>query len=130
MRSRWRSAEPRSVLLDVGIASAVAAIAAVALSAATPAASAAAADDAQLAEGRALFTAGAMPPCAICHTLKDAGATGSVGPVLDELRPDEERVAAAVRGGIGAMPSFAGSLTEAQIRAVARYVAKASGGVP
>ena len=83
--------------------------------------------DAQLAEGRALFVGGATPPCAICHTLKDAGATGSVGPALDEVRPDEERVAAAVRGGIGAMPSFADSLTDAQIRALARYVAKVSG---
>jgi sulfite dehydrogenase len=88
----------------------------------------AAAGDAQFAEGRALFIGGATPPCAICHTLKEAGATGNVGPVLDEVRPDEDRVAAAVRGGIGAMPSFAGSLTDAQIRAVARYVAKASGG--
>ena len=88
----------------------------------------AAAGDAQFAEGRALFLGGATPACAICHTLKEAGATGNVGPALDELRPDEERVAAAVRGGIGAMPSFAGSLTDAQIRALARYVAKASGG--
>jgi sulfite dehydrogenase len=92
--------------------------------------SATAADDPQMAEGRALFTGGAMPPCAICHTLKDAGATGAVGPVLDDLRPDEARVAAAVRGGIGAMPSFAGSLSDAQIRALAHYVAKASGGSP
>jgi sulfite dehydrogenase len=92
------------------------------------AASAPGGDDAQLGEGRALFTGGATPPCAICHTLKDAGATGSVGPSLDEVRPDEERVRAAVRGGIGAMPSFAATLTDAQIRAVARYVARASGG--
>jgi cytochrome c6 len=92
------------------------------------AAAQAAAGDAQFAQGRALFISGATPPCAICHTLKEAGATGNVGPVLDEVRPDEDRVAAAVRGGIGAMPSFAGSLTDAQIRAVARYVAKASGG--
>ena len=76
----------------------------------------------------ALFIGGTTPPCAICHTLKDAGATGAVGPVLDELRPDEERVVAAVRGGIGAMPSFAATLSDAQIRALARYVAKASGG--
>jgi sulfite dehydrogenase len=87
----------------------------------------AAGGDAQLAEGRALFVGGATPPCALCHTLKDAGATGSVGPVLDEVKPDEDRVAAAVRGGIGAMPSFATSLSDAQIRAIARYVAKASG---
>jgi sulfite dehydrogenase len=92
------------------------------------AAAQAAGGDAQLAAGRALFVGGATPACAICHTLKEAGATGNVGPVLDELQPDEDRVAAAVRGGIGAMPSFSGSLTEAQIRALARYVAKASGG--
>jgi len=90
----------------------------------------AAAGDAQFAEGRALFLSGATPPCAICHTLKEAGATGNVGPALDEVRPDENRVAAAVRGGIGAMPSFAGSLSDAQIRALARYVSKASGGAP
>ena len=84
----------------------------------------------QLAEGRALFTSGATPPCAICHTLKEAGAAGAVGPSLDELKPDETRVATAVRGGIGAMPSFATTLSDAQIRALARYVAKASGGAP
>jgi cytochrome c6 len=94
------------------------------------ASAAAAGDDAQFAQGRALFTGGAAPPCAVCHTLKEAGATGTVGPSLDELRPDEARVAAAVRGGIGAMPSFAASLSEAQIRAVAHYVAKASSGAP
>jgi len=88
----------------------------------------AAAGDAQFAEGRALFLGGATPPCAVCHTLKEAGATGNVGPVLDEVQPDEARVAAAVRGGIGAMPSFAGSLSDAQIRALARYVSKATGG--
>jgi mono/diheme cytochrome c family protein len=86
------------------------------------------AGDAQFAEGRAHFLGGATPPCAICHTLKEAGATGNVGPVLDDVQPDEARVAAAVRGGIGVMPSFAGSLSDAQIRALARYVSKATGG--
>jgi sulfite dehydrogenase len=88
----------------------------------------AAVGDAQFAEGRALFLGGATPACAICHTLKEAGATGNVGPVLDDVQPDEARVAAAVRGGIGVMPSFAGSLSDAQIRALARYVSKATGG--
>ncbi len=116
--------EVRRVLARAGVA--VAAIVCLApILAATPAS---VSSDAQLGEGRSLFIGGATPPCAICHTLKDAGATGSVGPVLDELRPDEDRVAAAIRGGIGAMPSFAGSLTDAQIRALARYVATASGG--
>ena len=88
-----------------------------------------AADDAaQLAQGKALFTKGATPPCAVCHTLSDAGATGSIGPVLDELKPDVGRVLAALRNGIGVMPSFKSSLDDAQMRALARYVASASGG--
>jgi cytochrome c6 len=125
MRSRSPSPEQRRFRSSsIGAAAAALALVAAASMSAT------AADDAQMAEGRALFTSGAMPPCAVCHTLKDAGATGAVGPVLDDLRPDEARVAAAVRGGIGAMPSFAGSLSEAQIRALAHYVAKASGASP
>jgi len=93
------------------------------------ASSAQAADDAAtLAAGKALFSGGATPPCALCHTLKDAGAAGAVGPVLDELQPDAERVATALRNGIGAMPSYKATLREEQILALARYVAKASGG--
>lgn len=88
-----------------------------------------AADDAAtLAAGKALFTGGATPPCALCHTLKDAGTTGAIGPPLDELQPDADRVATALRNGIGAMPSYKATLKEDQIRALARYVSKASGG--
>lgn len=119
-------AEPRRFCAGRGIAAIVVAL--VFSAPISGPASAAAGDDPQLVEGRVLFTGGATPPCAICHTLKDAAATGMVGPSLDELRPDEDRVVTAVRGGIGAMPSFAASLTETQIRALARYVAKASGG--
>lgn len=75
--------------------------------------------------GRQLFTAGAQPACALCHTLKEAGAEGAIGPSLDELKPDAERVAKAVRNGIGQMPAFT-TLTEAQIQAIARYVAAAA----
>lgn len=106
----------------------MAALLGLAAAAAPSAGPAAESGDAQMAEGRALFLGGTTPACALCHTLKDAGATGSVGPVLDDVQPNEERVAAAVRGGIGAMPSFAGSLSDAQIRALAHYVAKATGG--
>lgn len=84
-------------------------------------------DAARLAEGRKLFTEGAVPPCALCHTLKDAGAEGAIGPALDELKPDAARVATALRNGIGQMPSYQGTLSAAQIEAVAAYVAKASG---
>jgi cytochrome c6 len=75
-------------------------------------------------EGRRLFT-GLTPACALCHTLKDAGATGAVGPSLDELRPDRERVVKALRNGVGQMPPFA-HLTDAQVQALARYVEAAT----
>ena len=83
-----------------------------------------AADD--LALGKQLFTQ-ATPACAVCHTLKDAGSEGAVGPVLDELKPDATRVANALRNGLGNMPAYKATLTEAQIQALANYVAKASG---
>lgn len=81
---------------------------------------------AELALGKALFTKGAVPACAVCHTLKDAGTAGEIGPVLDELKPSPERVMTALRNGVGVMPSYRDSLTDAQIRAIARYVSTAS----
>lgn len=76
-------------------------------------------------EGRKLFT-GVTPACALCHTLKDAGATGAVGPSLDELKPDAARVVKALKNGIGQMPAFP-QLTEAQVQALARYVEQVAG---
>jgi mono/diheme cytochrome c family protein len=75
--------------------------------------------------GRKVFTEIAQPSCAICHTLQAAGAAGTVGPSLDELKPDKPRVLEAVRKGVGVMPPFADKLTPEQIEAVADYVAKA-----
>ena len=75
-------------------------------------------------EGRRLFTS-LTPPCALCHALKDAGATGAIGPSLDELKPDRERVLKALRTGIGQMPAF-GHLTQAQMEALASYVEQAT----
>lgn len=87
------------------------------------------ADDAAQRElGKQLFTTGAVPACAVCHTLQDAGTEGTIGPVLDELKPDAARVAAALRGGLGVMPSYGESLSAEQIEAIARYVSFASGG--
>ena len=85
-----------------------------------------AADD-PLARAKELFTRDASPPCAMCHTLKDAGASGQIGPSLDELKPNEQRVTTAVRNGIGVMPPYP-SLSQADVQALARYVARASGG--
>lgn len=78
--------------------------------------------------GREVFNEIAQPPCALCHTLEAAGATGTVGPSLDELAPDRQRVMATVRDGIGVMPSFEGKLTAEQIEAVADFVAGATRG--
>ncbi len=82
-----------------------------------------AADDAKLKLGREIFLKAAEPQCAICHTLADAASVGKVGPNLNDLAPDEARVAAAVTGGIGVMPAFSDTLTPDQIAAVAYYVA-------
>ena len=77
--------------------------------------------------GRKVFTQIAQPSCTICHTLKDAGAKGTIGPVLDELKPDAPRVATAVVKGVGVMPPYEGKLTPEQIKAVAAYVSGAAG---
>ena len=73
--------------------------------------------------GKAVFTAN----CATCHTLKDAGATGTVGPNLDGLKPSEARVARQVKTGGAIMPSFASKLSAAQIQEVAKYVSSVAG---
>lgn len=73
--------------------------------------------------GKQIFQAS----CGACHTLADAGATGTVGPNLDEARPSQALAIDRVTNGKGAMPSFKDQLSEAQIRAVAAYVASAAG---
>jgi len=66
--------------------------------------------------------------CGGCHTLAAAGTTGKVGPNLDALRPSSSAVAEQVTSGGGGMPSFASSLTSAQIRALAAWVSTSAGG--
>ncbi len=46
--------------------------------------------------------------------------------MLDELKPNAERVAAAVTNGIGIMPAYEG-LSKEQIDAVALYVSTVAG---
>jgi mono/diheme cytochrome c family protein len=60
--------------------------------------------------------------CATCHTLKAAGATGTVGPDLDQLKPADATVVHQVTVGGGVMPSFKSQLTPAQIQDVAAFV--------
>jgi len=68
--------------------------------------------------------------CASCHTLKDAGATGTIGPNLDQSKPSYRRATARVTLGKSPMPSFKGQLTPQQIADVASYVVTATGGTP
>jgi mono/diheme cytochrome c family protein len=68
--------------------------------------------------------------CKGCHTLKDEGATGTVGPNLDTAKPDYRLATARVTLGKGVMPSFKGQLSTQQIADVASYVVKATGGTP
>jgi cytochrome c553 len=65
--------------------------------------------------------------CVSCHTLADAGATGTVGPNLDEAKPDEALVTDRVTNGAGAMPAFEGQLSEQQIADVSAYVSSVAG---
>jgi mono/diheme cytochrome c family protein len=76
------------------------------------------------ASGKQVFTSAG---CSGCHTLKDAGATGNVGPNLDQLKPSKATVAHQVEVGGGAMPAFKGKLSDAQIQAVAAYVSSVAG---
>jgi mono/diheme cytochrome c family protein len=65
--------------------------------------------------------------CGSCHTLKAAATTGTAGPNLDLLKPPFDRAKAQVIKGGGIMPAFKGVLTDAQIEAVAKYVAEHAG---
>ena len=73
--------------------------------------------------GKDIFTAN----CGSCHTLADAGTSGTVGPNLDQLKPSFEIAQHQVINGGGAMPAFKGTLTPAQITAVAKYVSSVAG---
>ena len=76
------------------------------------------------ASGKDVFTSS----CGGCHTLADAGTSGASGPNLDDAAPDAATVKAYVRGGGGGMPSFGDKLSNAEIDAVAAYVASVAGG--
>ena len=74
--------------------------------------------------GKKLFAESANPPCAVCHTLEDAEASGALGPNLDTLKPTTQRVSSALKNGVGIMPSYAETLTDAQIDDLAQYLSE------
>jgi mono/diheme cytochrome c family protein len=65
--------------------------------------------------------------CGGCHTLADAGTKGTQGPNLDLLKPPFDVAKHQVEVGGGIMPAFKGTLTDAQITAVAKYVSSVAG---
>lgn len=75
--------------------------------------------------GKVVFTA---KGCGACHVLSDAGATGTIGPNLDEKKPGLGLAVDRVVNGKGAMPSFKSQLTAQQIADVAAYVVQATSG--
>lgn len=66
--------------------------------------------------------------CVSCHTLAAAHSTGTVGPNLDQLKPDYRAVTAQVTNGGAAMPPFKSTLSTQKIADVAAYVVKSTGG--
>jgi cytochrome c oxidase subunit 2 len=92
-------------------------------------------------DGKAIFTqgTGAATACGACHTLSDAGTSGSTGPNLDDglqgrdeefirrsiVEPDAE-IAQGYNRGI--MPSYEQSLSQEQLDALVSYLAEATGG--
>ena len=75
--------------------------------------------------GKAVFLGSSG--CGTCHTLSDAGTSGTVGPNLDDAQPSHDLVVDRVTNGQGAMPSFSASLSEQQIQDVAAYVSSVAG---
>jgi cbb3-type cytochrome c oxidase subunit III len=74
-------------------------------------------------DGKTIFSS----QCSSCHTLKAAGATGTIGPNLDQLKPPLAIVVKQVTNGGSVMPAFKGKLTPAQIDAVAKFVSSSAG---
>jgi cytochrome c553 len=76
------------------------------------------------AAGKEVF---ASAGCGSCHTLADAGATGSIGPSLDASKPAAQLVVERVTNGMGAMPPFKDQLSSDEIANVAAYVSSVAG---
>jgi mono/diheme cytochrome c family protein len=82
-------------------------------------------ESAAVAAGKTVFTTN----CGSCHTLKEAGTSGEVGPNLDELEPDLATVEHQVQNGGGGMPAFGkeGTLNAEEIKDVATFVSTVAG---
>ena len=65
--------------------------------------------------------------CGSCHTLKDSGAMGPVGPSLDgDTNLSTSFIVSRVTNGQGSMPPFNDQLSPQEIADVAAYLMKAA----
>ena len=79
-----------------------------------------------VAAGKTLFS---KSGCAVCHTLQAAGATGTIGPNLDQKKPALELIVDRVTNGkLPAMPSFSDRLSKQEIADVAAFVFQSTQG--
>jgi mono/diheme cytochrome c family protein len=109
-----KEAEPAGEVTTAAAATTAAATTTAATTTAAPAAG-----KGDPAAGKAVF---ASAGCKACHTLKAAGATGTVGPNLDQLKPAYDKIVHQVEVGGGPMPAFKGTLTTKQIQDVSAFV--------
>jgi mono/diheme cytochrome c family protein len=65
--------------------------------------------------------------CGTCHSLRDAGSGGLIGPDLDAVRPAAARVRRAIRTGSIDGVMQPGLLNGREARAMAAYVARVAG---
>jgi cytochrome c6 len=78
----------------------------------------------QATGGQAIFS----QSCASCHTFAAAAASGTIGPNLDQSQIALDAAIKQIIEGGGGMPPFGDTLSEQQIRAVARYIVENRGG--
>jgi len=120
----YRGQDARDIALYVAKCAGVNACGVTAETAAAPTTTGNTTTTASKPDGKAIF---ASAGCGGCHTLKAAGASGNVGPNLDQVKPSKSRVAHQVEVGGGVMPAFKGTLSDAEIQAVAEFVAANAG---
>jgi mono/diheme cytochrome c family protein len=65
--------------------------------------------------------------CGSCHTLADAGTSGTSGPNLDTAKPALALITKQVTKGGATMPAFGSSLSKEQIALIAKYVSSVAG---
>ena len=73
----------------------------------------------EVTDGKTIFT---RSGCGSCHTLADAGTTGTFGTNFDEEKPGLQEAIEQIRKGGNGMPPYEGKLSDAQIESVAQYI--------